>query len=366
MDNIYSAEQKRELGKAYFFNQNEDNDKRQYGLKLILSAHADKDPEATYLVAKLMLDGVLKSSSGDQNEHALSLMCASANSGYIQARAFLNAYCNDKYCEKYDDTVLERSGALVDFDGVPIVINRQGVFTPIDAVLEYVNGQNILTLSLNVVFMYNGEIKNPSKFEKAVYDGILAWEGEYTVFGGQSLSVRIKITNDNNMFDNLYVIPITGEISANIQYVNDKLRTQKNRAQVDDILKNKRSFAVNGLKWSVNSRKIICLQSNDGKFDDYNEIMHVMKHEFGHALGLGDLYANATDSLEGIEKGTYTDLDSYAINNKYYNLVMCDHHGQISNNDVEMVILAFRENKMQLYQPSKIKGKISSALGKGN
>ena len=67
-----------------------------------------------------------------------------------------------------------------------------------------------------------------------------------------------------------------------------------------------------------------------------------------------------------IEKGTYTDLDSYAINNKYYNLVMCDHHGQISNNDVEMVILAFRENKMQLYQPSKIKGKISSALGKGN
>lgn len=45
---------------------------------------------------------------------------------------------------------------------------------------------------------------------------------------------------------------------------------------------------------------------------------------------------------------------------------MCDHHGPISNNDVEMVILAFRENKMQLYQPGKLKGKLSSALGKGN
>ena len=94
--------------------------------------------------------------------------------------------------------------------------------------------------------------------------------------------------------------------------------------------------------------------------------MHVTKHEFGHALGLGDLYASAVDSLSGVEKGTYAELDSYVINDKFYNLVMCDHHGPISNNDIEMVILAFRENKMQLFQPSRLKGKISSALGKGN
>ena len=34
------------------------------------------------------------------------------------------------------------------------------------------------------------------------------------------------------------------------------------------------------------------------------------------------------------------------INDKFYNLVMCDHHGPISNNDIEMVVLAFRENKV--------------------
>ena len=45
---------------------------------------------------------------------------------------------------------------------------------------------------------------------------------------------------------------------------------------------------------------------------------------------------------------------------------MCDHHGPISNNDIEMVILAFRENKMQLFQKQKSKDKESEALGKGN
>ena len=90
------------------------------------------------------------------------------------------------------------------------------------------------------------------------------------------------------------------------------------------------------------------------------------KHEFGHTIGLGDLYQSSSDSLNGVEKGTYEELDKYAISNKYYNLVICDHHGPISNNDIEMVILAFRENKMQLYQPGKLKGKLSSALGKGN
>ena len=37
-----------------------------------------------------------------------------------------------------------------------------------------------------------------------------------------------------------------------------------------------------------------------------------------------------------------------------------------SNNDIEMIVLAYKENKMQLYQPEKIKGEISDALGKGN
>ena len=44
---------------------------------------------------------------------------------------------------------------------------------------------------------------------------------------------------------------------------------------------------------------------------------------------------------------------------------MCDHYGPVSNNDIEMVILAFCENQMQLYQQERRK-KVSKALGKGN
>nr|MCR5510973.1 hypothetical protein [Lachnospiraceae bacterium] len=86
-----------------------------------------------------------------------------------------------------------------------------------------------------------------------------------------------------------------------------------------------------------------------------------------HILGLGDLYEEEDDGLEGVEKGTFPELDMYHRKDKEYDLVMCDHHGTVSNNDIEMVILAFRENKIQLYQKDKrIKAQISDALGKGN
>ena len=112
---------------------------------------------------------------------------------------------------------------------------------------------------------------------------------------------------------------------------------------------------------------MIIIASEDNKFYDYNEIKNVAKHEFGHALGLGDLYVSASDGLAGVDQGTYSELDGYYISNKNYNLVMSDHHGPISNNDIEMVVLAFCDDDIQLYQEDpQHKGKISKALGKGN
>ena len=368
MEEHMRADVLRELGKSNFFSNDVDEEKKAYGLKLILEAHAKKDPEATYIVARLLIDKVLRTSTGDPIEHALTLMCSSANNGCIQARAFLNAYCEEKYSDEYDDRYEERhsDSGLVDFEGAPIRVNRQGVLTPIDAVLEHKDDHNILTLSTNLMFLYGEEIIEPEEFEQAVIQGIMAWQGEYEVFGGQQLSVQVNLTMENNLFDNLIIMPMTESIGSTVQAVGNVIGNKERKAQISDLLTNKRSFATAGLKWSSKSRKIICIQSEDGKFDDYDEIMHMSKHEFGHALGLGDLYSSSVDSLAGVNKGTYTELDSYAITDRFYNLVMCDHHGPISNNDIEMVVLAFRENKMQLYQPSKLKGKISIALGKGN
>ena len=180
-----SAEILREIGKNCFLNSNGDEKKRSEGIQALIKAQSLGDTEATYIVARLILDGVLKSSAIDQQEYALTLMCSSANSGCIQARAFLNAYCEERYQEENDDLqVIESNDTLVDFYGKPIKINRQGVLTPVDAVLTNEDGLNVLTLSVNIMFLYGEEITNPEKFEQSVYDGILAWQGEYEVFGG--------------------------------------------------------------------------------------------------------------------------------------------------------------------------------------
>ena len=111
---------------------------------------------------------------------------------------------------------------------------------------------------------------------------------------------------------------------------------------------------------------MIFLQGKDGKFDDLAELEAVTTHEFGHVLGLGDLYSSQVDGLFGVKEGSFLELDCYALGNDRYNLVMCDHHGPISNNDIEMVFLAFLENKLQFYQPMGKNKRISRALGRGN
>lgn len=368
MENSLSAEEKREIGKIYFYHGQGDREKKNYGLKLILEAMWEGDAEAKFLVAQLVLNGSLRPRTDDPEKEALMLMHRSALGGGVRARAYLNAYCENRYREMMGKAFSSpsRNGALVDFEGKPVRIDRRGVFTPVDAVLEYVDGRNVLTLSTNLAFLYTEEVPRRERFEQAVVDGLLAWEGEYEVFGGQRLSVRVKVTTDNKLYDNLVIFPMTDGFSSLVRETSERIGTKKSKAELSELLDHKRSFAFGGFKWSVNSRKMIYLFSESGSFDDYGEIMHVTKHEFGHALGLGDLYASEIDSLKGIEKGTYTELDGYAIDDRFYNLVMCDHCGPVSNNDLEMVLLAYMENKMQLFQPGRSKGKISSALGKGN
>ena len=362
-----SLEENRDLGKEFFFHHNGDMEKRSAGLRMLISAHEGGDPEATYIVARLILDSVLKPVKGNPEEYALGLMCGVANNGYVQARAFLNFYCESRYKKSITSkTYNVANSPLTDFDGKKIKIDRKGVLSPVDAVLKYENGKNVLTLSTNIVFVYSDEMENSRSFEDAVLKGIMLWQGEYEVFGGQKVSVKLNVTSDKRIYDNLIIMPLTRSFSDAILSMADVIGTSKGRSEMKNIIESKRSFAVSGLKWSVNSRKIIYMQSENGKFDDYEEIMHVAKHEFGHAIGLGDLYQSQSDLLTGVEMGTYAELDSYMICDKFYNLVMCDHHGPISNNDIEMVILAFRENRMQLFQPRRLKGKISSALGKGN
>ena len=356
-----------ERGKLLFFSPESRSDYRDEGLRLLNSAACRGDIEAQFIVGKLLLDGRVKLKSGDSIQRALTLLCAAADKGQPQARALLNSYCQEKYDASSPPVRDGAPAPLTDFDGQVIKIDRKGVFTPIDARLEFDGEENVLTLGVNVVIMDSGDVPDGEKFRRAVAGGILCWQGEYQVFGGQRLRVKIDLTFDDRVFDSVYIIPVTQGLGGAMTDMWGKIGTDKIKGRVDALVNDKRSMAGIGVrKWSVRSRKVIFIQSENGRFDDYEEIKHVTKHEFGHALGLGDLYSSPGDGLGGVEEGSYKELDCYCVGDRFYNLVMCDHHGQISNNDMEMVVLAFRENRMQSYQNDKLRGKISDALGRGN
>lgn len=360
----------RELGKSLYFREEVYPKSKQDGLSLLLWASRHGDPEAKYYIGLFLLSGVLKSVRADSKEAGLAELCQSANSGFLQARRFLNQYCLKEYTKTVSDgiPVSSTAGPLVDFDGNRIHIDCSGILTPIDAKLTYENGCNILTFCVNLALLSTEQgITDIDAFMRAVRNGMEDWAGHYEVFDGQKLEVRVEITTEHRAYDNVYILPITNDVRQSVAEVYGKFNSEKAKQMADEMLTSKRSSAVVGIrKWSTKSRKLIQIRSQSGRFDEYEEIRAVAKHEFGHALGLGDLYCSDSDGLAGVEKGIYKELDSFYIYNKSYNLVMCDHHGPISNNDIEMVVLAFSQNKMQNYQPRKMKGTISDALGKGN
>ena len=346
-----------------------DENKKFDGIKLLIEAYNGGDVEAAAWIGQFVYQNILKIKDGDPKKEAVDILYKSALRGSILARTVLNKLC----FERSEEAIKERAkgnpklGPLVGFDGKEIVINKTGLLTPVDAVLKFDNGINILYLSVNLLFISEG-LQNEAAFEEAVISGIKEWEGEYQVFGGQSLKVVINITSDNRLFDNVIVMPVTEDNASIMRKAASVINTENARKNVRDLIDNGRSMALTGMrKWSTRSRKLIYIASPNKQFNDIDEIKHVAKHEFGHALGLGDLYSCQADQLDGVEKGTFAELDGFYINDKNYNLVMSDHHGPISNNDIEMVVLAFSEDRMQLYQKDKrFKEDVSKALGRGN
>ena len=254
-----------------------------------------------------------------------------------------------------------RPGPLREPQGQPMELDRTEAKLPIKAQLRYENGENVLLLQVNVVFFYTTEPENRAHFEQAVLAGIRAWEGVYPVFGSK-LRVQVELTTEKRLGGSVFVMPMAEDVRKDALKVARIFLPKKRKEKAVSMLDHRRSFAVSGLRWTPGSPKLIVIQDSNGTFSREQTIREVARHEFGHALGLGDLYASNADGYGGVPFGTHPALDAYSLWNGHYGLVMCDQHGFISGKDLEMVLLAFRDGKMQLYQKVKRKDRISDAL----
>lgn len=106
--NNNTAEQYRELGKFMLFQDNGDVEVRSEGLQYLIRAHSLNDTEASYIVATLMLQNILRPSVGDPEEHALGILRRLADNGDVSSRNLLNGICISKYEHSVCDTINQK------------------------------------------------------------------------------------------------------------------------------------------------------------------------------------------------------------------------------------------------------------------
>lgn len=279
----------------------------------------------------------------------------------------------ESFCAREYSGLMEKRGIrpvhfshLIDHKGRYIEIHRSSRLCPVQAELTSEDGVHTLTLTVRLRFLIPDEIERDGEFMDRICEGIGAWSGTYEVFGGQELHVRVRIDESRGCGAKLWVLPVPDELREMIVELLKGL-PGKNIKRAMGLLRDKRSYALfSTVLWKVFAPKMIVMLKTADNTKDLNELSWVATHEFGHILGIGDLYADPESKLMGVEPGSFGELDCYALGNKRFYSVMCMHNAPIRNNDMEMVLLALTENRYQRYQKDKLGKRISPALGRGN
>jgi len=135
-------------------------------------------------------------------------------------------------------------------------------------------------------------------------------------------------------------------VSSNGWYTNIKRVFTLYTGYCDDVThKDKAGIAC---KRYMNSRKNIVNYSG------------TCAHEFGHVWGVADMYDDANNGYEPIanaeiiyDKGKHSMMEGYGI-------MLCN--GSAVSNDIEMVLLAFSENRDQFFVPNGADKELSKAI----
>ena len=275
-----------------------------------------------------------------------------------KARKLLNGLCLDLSKEylsiAYQDTAKQK-GLLRDFDGREIAFERSKI--PVKGKITAKEDKVLFELELNVLVrrLADMHLEAPAR---PIIQGIKQWQGSYSVFGGYPVEVKIKCTSELKRKSSLIINIFDDDTTDSITGILQKLGNRGKRSA--SILSARRqSAALLANQWRLGAVKYINLYEQD--LLSIPKCKFLMRHEFGHILGLDDMYAEPSDGRMGVNE-VYPDIEMFKIRGNLFNMVMCSVDAPVTFKDIEMVLLAYMDGEIQRFQLKNGKGKISRAL----
>lgn len=311
-----------------------------------------EDAEAMYLLGKLLEDGFVPFVNGAKPSGRKYLYEASLE-GYEEAKACLDRICRKQYYEDITkDKEIPEPHPLTDSDGWMFAIKERKNRSGVTSKLVYDRGINILYIKVRVNMVIDQSCAEDMEMLKmSVENGFKSWAGLFQVFGNQLIEVKVNVEFTE---DTIGAVAIRQMLPVDKRLRFLPLVTPTTEAIARARGEGKYSVTLfDRKKWSRSCKKTVYLDNSMGVLD-CKKVQKAIMHEAGHIFGLGD--------LENVAWKTYQELDPYWIYDDKYNLVMSRNGGLVSNNDIEMMLLAFDKNMVQDYHGENT----SKALGRGN
>ncbi len=257
------------------------------------------------------------------------------------------------------------NATYISVDGNDVVLHVKAYFTG-DAeakVSQYLKTTGLSQECQDEVDNIKSRLGEDFTFKELIIDGVQSrWSGvyrgsSYDFCPGLKVNFTIDFVEDDN--------PEIGERSIEVSVKNGVCGY---------------SNCVNRFGWKTNSIRIIqvytsyCENSShknrifkdcyDYAINQYDIAQYggAIAHEFGHAFGLADMYDEA-DYNKGYEPVSndelkYDKIYSFIPSGKGIMMIS----GKAVTNDIEMILIAFCENKKQFYVPQGTSQKVSKAI----
>lgn len=217
------------------------------------------------------------------------------------------------YCENNPVNFVDSEGlAPKNLEGYVKKLTKKTVFGTKGLKLT-VKG-NSITISVDFKFygdLYNKKLRDVT-YKRLFLNGVAKyWSGKFNVFGYKNVSLKVQ-----------FITVLNNQVSV----------FTRNRLGVSNV-----SWWLGG--WSIVNHGKITIYRGDSRANLYyskNEFERVAAHEFGHILGLDDLY-NKPKRI----------INKYSIKGNYSMMGHQWKASHVNNHDVRKILTAFMYNKFQ-------------------